>query len=168
TNQSHFFNDQERTKRLCPAGPDHAQVAAAQGVGEYFKALCEHHGIGGDDKQQRARALRKLLQGAETAQLETLLDYFTEHPKVRIIGPQIATQRAPTVSILVKGHQPMALSRQLGAQGILCGAGHFYSYRLLDAMGLDPQTGVLRFSMVHYTSQQDVQQLLAAMHRLLV
>ncbi|MDP6968190.1 MAG: aminotransferase class V-fold PLP-dependent enzyme, partial [Gammaproteobacteria bacterium] len=47
TNQSHFFNDQERTKRLCPAGPDHAQVAAAQGVGEYFKALCEHHGIGG-------------------------------------------------------------------------------------------------------------------------
>ena len=168
TNQSHFFNDDDTTKRLYPAGPDHAQVAAAQGVAEYFDRLCEHHGIGGDrDKQQRAAALRKLLHDAEKAQLETLLDYFCEHPKVHIIGPQVALQRAPTVSILVNGHQPMMLSRQLGAQGILCGAGHFYSYRLLDAMGLDPQTGVLRFSMVHYTSQQDVQQLLAAMHRIL-
>jgi selenocysteine lyase/cysteine desulfurase len=41
----------------------------------------------------------------------------------------------------------------------MCGAGHFYSKRLLEAMGIDAEEGVLRFSLVHYTSAQDVTKL---------
>ena len=38
-------------KWMVPAGPDHAQRAAANGVIDYFDALDEHHG----DKDDSAR-----------------------------------------------------------------------------------------------------------------
>lgn len=168
SNQGHFFNDHERTKRLYPAGPDHAQVAASRGVAEYFHDLYRHHY---DDHQAsptvQAELVRDLLHGAESAALIPLLDYLSKHPKVRIVGPDTCTQRAPTVSIVVAGHDPQALVRQLGRQGIMCGAGHFYSYRLLQAMGIDPEVGVLRFSMVHYTSAADVAALIKQLDSLL-
>ena len=55
----------------------------------------------------------------------------------------------------------MALASALGEQGIMCGAGHFYSVRLLEAMGIDTEDGVLRFSLVHYTSAAEVELLIA-------
>ena len=43
-NQSHYFNDAVADKRLNPAGPDHAQVAAAGAVLDYVDTLHRHHG----------------------------------------------------------------------------------------------------------------------------
>ncbi|MCH1482897.1 MAG: aminotransferase class V-fold PLP-dependent enzyme, partial [Alphaproteobacteria bacterium] len=42
-NQAHFFNAGARTKRLTPAGPDHAQIAACAGMADYVDALYAHH-----------------------------------------------------------------------------------------------------------------------------
>ena len=42
-NQGHYFNAAYPRKRLVPAGPDHAQVAAARGIAEYFDAPDVHH-----------------------------------------------------------------------------------------------------------------------------
>jgi selenocysteine lyase/cysteine desulfurase len=40
----------------------------------------------------------------------------------------------------------------LAPHGIAAGGGHFYAVRLLEALGIDPDRGVLRVSFVHYTS----------------
>jgi selenocysteine lyase/cysteine desulfurase len=45
-NEGHYFLAQYPRKRLVPAGPDHAQVAAARGIAEYFDAFDAHHGGG--------------------------------------------------------------------------------------------------------------------------
>ncbi len=37
-NQAHFFNADVRYKRLTPAGPDHAQIAACAGMADYIDA----------------------------------------------------------------------------------------------------------------------------------
>jgi selenocysteine lyase/cysteine desulfurase len=42
-------------------------------------------------------------------------------------------------------------------------AGHFYAVRCLEGMGIDPETGVLRISLVHYNNEEDVDRLLAAL-----
>lgn len=168
SNQSHFFNADERTKCLYPAGPDHAQVAAARGVGEYFNKLYEHHFNAQEvEPAIKAQAVRKLLHDAEMEVLEPLLAYLREHPAVRIIGPATTLNRAPTISVHIAGKDPFAMSKALGGRGIMCGSGHFYSYRLLAAMGLDPEVGILRFSMVHYTSQEDVAKLISSLDDLL-
>ena len=46
-----------------------------------------------------------------------------------------------------------------------CGTGHFYGYRLVEAMGEDAERGVVRLSMAHYTSLDDVAAAIDALRR---
>ena len=45
----------------------------------------------------------------------------------------------------------------------MASGGHFYAYRLLEALGLNPGHGVLRVSFTHYTSPAEVQRLIEAL-----
>ena len=73
------------------------------------------------------------------------------------------------VASLAAGGVSLGLSRGawLAEHGINCWAGDFYAVRPLTAMGVDPDKGVLRLSMVHYTSAGDVARLIAALDRVL-
>ena len=164
-NEAHHFNAGYPRKRLVPAGPDHAQVAAAQGVAEYFDALDAHHG--GGALEARPQRVRELLHSAEQPLLQRLLDYLTGNGNVRVLGPVDAAQRAATVAIVPLHREPSALVPALAQHGILAGAGNFYAVRLLEAMGVDPARGVLRLSFVHYNSAEDIERLIGALDRVL-
>lgn len=164
-NQSHYFNAAYPRKKLVPAGPDHAQVAAAAGIAEYFDALDAHHG--GGDPGGRPERVRVLLRDAEAALLPQLLQYLARHQGVRLLGPADYRERTPTVSFVPLNVSPQAVHAKLGERGILCGAGHFYAMRLLEAMNVDPARGAVRLSFVHYTSQADLTRLLEALDRTL-
>ena len=166
TNQGHYFNEGNTTKRLTPAGPDHAQIAAARGVTDYFDAVYGHHYSEGANIQVKAKRVHDLFRGAELARLGTLLEYLTAHRKVRIIGPKTLENRAPTVSVLVEGRSSSELVEALAERGIMCAHGHFYAARLLDALGIGGD-GVLRLSFVHYTSDDDVAQLIGALNEVI-
>lgn len=165
-NEGHFFNEGVLRKRLLPAGPDHAQIAAARGIAEYFDALDAHHHAGATLSSRPGR-VRQLLRGAELALLEQLLDYLAQRKNLRLIGPSVAGERAATVSFVPLKQEPDALVRALAARGVMAASGHFYALRLLQALGLDPARGVVRLSFVHYTSAADLQQLLRALDAVL-
>lgn len=164
-NEGHSFNAAYPRKRLVPAGPDHAQIAAARGVAEYFDALDAHHG-GGDDAGRPPR-VRALLRVAEQPLLADLLKALSSRRDLRVLGTTDAIARAATVSIVPLHVAPAELIPRLAAQGVLAAAGHFYAVRLLEALGLDPARGVLRLSFLHYTSREDIQRLIAALDRAL-
>ena len=84
-----------------------------------------------------------------------------------MIGRDRATARAPTVAFTAKGHRPTELASRLAESGLGVGAGHFYAYHLVKALGIDTDEGVLRASFVHYTSKDEVDRLIAALDRLL-
>ncbi|RAS59109.1 selenocysteine lyase/cysteine desulfurase [Vibrio diazotrophicus] len=169
SNQGHYFNADIREKRLYPAGPDHAQVASAKGVGDYFENLYQFHF--GDQEpvssELKAEKVRALLNHAEVALISPLMDYFCSHPAIHIVGPDSTENHAATISVTVDNFTPSELAQQLGDEGILCGAGNFYSCRLLQAMNIDPVQGVLRFSIVHNTTLEEVNRLIATLDRLL-
>ncbi len=77
-----------------------------------------------------------------------------------------AARRAPTVAVALN-REPEPVSAALAGHGINCWAGDFYAVRPLQAMGIDPAEGVLRMSMAHYTSAEDVARLIAALERVL-
>lgn len=166
-NQGHFFNDAKTGARFTPAGPDHAQIAAVNGVVDYFDAVAAHHGRAKEPVPQRATAVRELFRAHETALLQPLLDRLAAHPKLRLIGRRQAADRAPTVSIEVKGRAAAAVGSQLAAEKIGVGVGSFYAYRLAEALGLDPDDGVVRLSFVHYTTKAEVEKLMQALDRVL-
>ena len=166
-NQGHFFNAALPEKRFTPAGPDHAQHAAVNGVSDYFDAIADRHGAAGKPAQERATAVRGLFRAHETALLQPLIDYLARHPKVRLIGRTRAAERAPTVSFVVKGRKSADVASALAAAGIGAGVGNFYAYRLVKALGIDPDDGAVRVSFVHYTSKEEIDRLVATLDTIL-
>ena len=58
---------------------------------------------------------------------------------------------------------PAEVSQKLADRNVMAGASDFYAVRALEAMGVDPECGVLRVSFTHYTSQDEVDRLLNAL-----
>ena len=166
-NQGHFFNDGKPGARFTPAGPDHAQIAAVNGVMDYMDAVAERHGAKGKPAPARAAAVRELFRGHETALLQPLLDFLSQHPKVRLIGRTRAAERAPTVSFTVAGRSSADIAAQLAEAKLGVGVGHFYAYRLIKALGIDTEDGAVRVSFVHYTSKDEVDRLMRELDRCL-
>ncbi|GAB7529523.1 aminotransferase class V-fold PLP-dependent enzyme [Pseudomonas sp. 3A(2025)] len=161
-NQAHYFNSAHLAKWFVPAGPDHAQVAAASGVTAYFDAIHAHHFPDAAATEQ-PRNVRKLLRDAELERLPALLEFCANDSRVRLLGPADATKRAPTVSLQTLNASPRTVAERLAGKGIIAGASHFYAVRLLEALGVNPDEGVLRLSFVHYTSAEEVQKLIGAL-----
>lgn len=165
--QGHFFNAGSPGKRFTPAGPDHAQIAAVNGVMDYMEDICRHHGDGAAPATERAGAVRTLLREHETLLLQPLLDYLDGHPAVRLIGSRRAVLRAPTVAFTVNGRSSAEIGADLARLQLGVGTGHFYAYRLIEALGFDVEDGVVRASFVHYTSPQEVNRLIEALDQVL-
>ena len=159
--QAHFFNHDNPMKWMVPAGPDHAQMAAANGVIDYFDALDEHHG-GQDDKDRPGR-VAALFKNAETPHIKTLLDYIGSRNDLRLIGPADPARRAATISFVAPHLSASDIGQRLADRGIMAGAGHYYAARLFSQIGLDPAAGAVRLSFVHYTSAADMTKLITAL-----
>ena len=166
-NQGHFFNAEYPSKRFTPAGPDHAQIAAVNGVMDYMEAVAARHGAGGQPIQTQAAAVRNLFRQHEIALLQPLLDFLSGHSGVRLIGRTRAAERAPTVAFTVEGSSSTDLAKQLADLKLGVGVGNFYAYRLVKALGIDTDDGALRASFVHYTSQEEISRLIGALDQLL-
>jgi selenocysteine lyase/cysteine desulfurase len=169
-NEGHYFNEAEELKRLVPAGPDHAQVAAARGIAEYFDVLDAHHlhaPSGTDDHAARAARVRTLLRDAEVPLLSALLEYLTARGDVRILGPTAAQERAATVSFVPQSIEPDELVKALAARGVMAGHGNFYAVRVLEAMQVNATRGAVRLSLLHYTSPEEVAKAIAALDEIL-
>lgn len=164
-NQGHHFNGDTLYQRFTPAGPDHAQVAASAGIADYIDALAQHHGITGDTRAQ-GQGVHDLMRAHEEAVLQPLLDYVAAKNSVRLIGPDIAANRAPTVALALQSNAE-DVAAQLAPHGIMAGGGNFYAQRPLEAMGVDMDLGVLRLSFVHYTSTAEVDRLVEALDQVL-
>ena len=167
-NQGHYFNASYPSKRLTPAGPDHAQEAAAGAVLDYVEMFHRHHGGRSDDGLRAAAAeVTRRWQGHETALLAPVLDWLAAAPSVRLLGPgdlgSERLHRCPTVAFVPLDRDPDSIVEGLVEHRIMCGSGHFYATRLLDGLDVDPERGVVRVSWVHYTSPDDMARLMEAL-----
>lgn len=162
-NQSHFFKKGFTKSMLTPAGPDHAQIAAAGGIIDYFDAVYEHHFDEDAKPAERNRKLNKLFQEHEQALLQHLLDFLKTRDDLRIVGPDVAEGRAPTLSIIPLKKNLKKIYASLAEHKIMLGMGHFYAVRPLMDMNIPIDPGVLRFSFLHYTTMEEIDQLIEAL-----
>lgn len=168
-NQGHFFNADVTSKRLNPAGPDHPQVACSAAVLDMVLEQADHHGEPTGDRRGACAAMAVRWQAHEEAVVAPLLAWLDERAGVRLLGPadDAAGHRCPTIAFVPEHHDPLAVATALAERGVAVGAGHFYAWRTLDAMGIDPHRGVVRASLVHYTSADDVERLIDGLEAVL-
>jgi selenocysteine lyase/cysteine desulfurase len=159
-NQSHYFKEGITRSMLTPAGPDHAQIASASGVLDYFDAVYNHHFDEQVDASKRNIALNHLFRTHENALLEKLLKFLKEREDIKIIGSDNTSNRLPIVSIIPLKKDLKAVYAGLTKHKLMLGMGHFYAVRPLIDMNIPLEPGVLRISFVHYTSMEDIDQLI--------
>jgi selenocysteine lyase/cysteine desulfurase len=59
------------------------------------------------------------------------------------------------------------VASDLQALGIGTENGDFYAPRALQHLGIDPDDGVVRISLLHYTSQAEAERIVAALDQVL-
>jgi selenocysteine lyase/cysteine desulfurase len=149
-------------------GFNHESAAAIVATHTYFRFLA---GLPESELQPSTPADRATLARAfahaeslERATAAPLLSALTSSKAVRLWGrPAMDEHRVCTISFTFQGKRSADVARELNAQGLGVKHGHFYSRRLLESLGLDPEDGVVRVSLAHYNIPDEVQRLLAAL-----
>ena len=150
---------------VCPAaGPDHAQIAACAGIADYWDALYAHHFDADLPVLERVAAVNQLIREKEQRVMTPLLAFLAGKNSVRLLGPASVENRAPTVSIVAET-PGVDLAARLAKRKINTDGGDFYAVRCIEGQGEDPKRGVFRMSFVHYTTKDEVDQLLNALDK---
>lgn len=164
SNQCHYFiADHDHGVRLNPGGVNHELAAAAAGITEYFDAVYDHHYSGKNASlRDRLDRVYELFAVHEESLAVRVFDYLDSTPDVRLLGPRTGTRerRIAVLAFVVKGQGSSELASELHRHGVAVGSGDFYAARCIDALGLRPQNGLVRASMAHYTSHEDIDRLL--------
>ncbi|MEO1533628.1 MAG: aminotransferase class V-fold PLP-dependent enzyme, partial [Pseudomonadota bacterium] len=119
-----------------------------------------------NDPAARSRAVAGLMRAQEKRLTGRLMDYLATRSDLRLLGPSDPERRASTIA-LAHARPGEELATALAAEGIGAGGGDFYAGRVIEAMGVDPSHGVLRLSFLHYTREDEIDRVIAALDRVL-
>ena len=155
---NHDFVERGSTASFELGGTPRSSAAAALAVAEYFAFLVGHSppapGVGLD--RAGVVAAYDRIAELETPLLERVLADLRSRPAVKIIGPNDDTPRVATVSFTVPEVKSRAIAEAAGARGLGVRSGHFYARRLADRLGLDPDDGAVRISLVHTNAPSEL------------
>ncbi len=168
--QGHYFNRDLPHYKFNPAGPLHAEIAALAGIGEYIDVLYDHHfNDPASGFHERAARLFDLFAGYETNQANRILEAIRAIPGARIMGQEEAGagSRAATIAFTLDGMRCSDAVKRLVEKQIAVRNGHFYALRCLEALGIEnTDEGIIRISLVHYNSSEDVDRLVEGLKTL--
>jgi cysteine desulfurase family protein (TIGR01976 family) len=168
-NQNHEFLEGDVPYTLNPGGPNHEELSCLVGVYEYFMNLFEHHYPGENPSiREKIHKVNELIAEHEKEIANPLLDYLTNRSDINLIGKKTITDkdRAPTIAFTMNNKSSKELSSELVKHGIATRNDNFYAWRCLMSLGIDVDDGVVRTSMVHYNTHNDVSNLIKALKQI--
>ena len=168
-NQNHEFLEGDVPYTLNPGGPNHEELSCLVGVYEYFINLFEHHFPGENlSIREKIHKVNKLIANHEKEIANPLLEYLNSRSDIKLIGKTKISNRdrAPTIAFTMDNKSSKDLSSELVKYGIATRNDNFYAWRCLLALGIDVDDGVVRTSMVHYNSHDDVEKLINALKKI--
>ena len=163
SNQSHFYYEHEPHYCLTPAGPDHAQIASVSGVADYLDAVYAHHFDDTPESAVKGHRLSTLFSDYESQLLTPLLNFLNTHDNVFIIGPNDPSVRTSTVAIVPHNKSVSAVVAELEKHKLMVASGDFDAVRLLSEMNINQHHGVIRMSLLHYTTKNEVDRLISGL-----
>ena len=157
---NHFFIPQDDVPhKFQPGNVNYELSYGMTGLTDYLELLSQHHdncGVSG---------VFDRVAHHEAKLATRFLDFLASKSTVRVIGDPGADPdvRVPTISFVVEGTAsdevpPIADAHHIGIRW-----GDFYARRLIDNLGLSEQNGVVRVSMVHYNTSDEIDKLISVL-----
>ncbi|GAB4064328.1 cysteine desulfurase-like protein [Ancylobacter sonchi] len=161
----HYFYERDKVPaKLEPGNTNYELAWGSAGIVDYLDALGGRTG----DRAAIVRAFDDIA-AQEVALADRLLGFLGSRNDIRIVGRPDAgiDRRVPTVSFKVEGANSADLVHKVDREQIGIRHGDFHSRRLVEALGLADEGGVMRASLVHYNTLEEVDRLIAALERAL-
>lgn len=162
----HYFYGREMVPgKLEPGNPSYEDAASVPAIRDYFA------GLGGTDGSTRSRLEDGFaaITAQEDALVGRLLAYLTARNDCEVVGPtrNEGSTRIPTVAFRFQGRNSGAVAQAMDAHRIAIRHGDFHSRRLVESLGQTGEGGLLRVSMVHYNTLEEVDHLCGAFDTIL-
>lgn len=165
-----FIDESDIPYKFTPGNVNYEASYGVLGLLDYLEEL-DGRGSSVDGTARRGAVERSFAAIAEHEEVlaRRLLDFLGSKRGVRVIGATVAdaTRRVPIVSFTVEDRASADIVRNVDSHGIGIRFGHFYSRRLITALGLPVDDGVVRVSMVHYNTVDEVDRLVDVLDPLL-
>jgi cysteine desulfurase family protein (TIGR01976 family) len=166
---SHFFIAKDNIPyKFQPGSPNYELSYGVLGLKEYFNAFAETHSYGNKNFRENAEFFYKTIAGYEELLADRLLSYLNTKSNIKIIGETEfdRNKRVPTISFVVKNIMSDSITLKIDEHKIGIRYGDFYARRLINDLGLSKQSGVVRVSLVHYNTLEEVDRLIKAFEQI--
>lgn len=167
----YFISDATVPYKFQPGNVNFELTYSLLGLQDYFGKVAHVHfgeAAASNWRGQLQQAFQLIAEHEQTLS-DRLLAYLATKPNVRVMGiaePQ-SGDRVPTVSFVVDGQHSERIPTHVDIHHIAIRWGDFYAKRLIEDLGLAAQGGVVRVSLVHYNTLEEVDRLIQALDEVL-
>ena len=139
---------------------NHEGMVGAGAAVDFLASLAD-----GPTRRARLEATYAVLHERGQALLERLWSGLGALPKITLYGPTPDQPRTPTIAFTVKGYDSETVAKQLAEHAIFLSHGDFYAATIVSRLGLG-EAGLVRAGAACYTSEDEVERLIAAVKEL--
>ena len=163
-NLYHYFIANDRIPyKLQPGNPNYELSYGAIGIADYLAELGARAGApAGASRRTQMEHAFSAIADHEAVLADRLLTYLRTKPRVRVVGETTADQavRVPTISFVADGLDSQAIVHRIDEARIGIRFGDLHSRRLVEYLDLQRHGGVVRVSMVHYNTVEEIDRLI--------
>ncbi len=151
----------EGSERLETGTQNHEGIVGAAAAVDFIASLAPA-ALG--SRRERVAATFDALHHRGEQLVAQLWEGIGRMPWVTPVGPLPGSSRTATVSMQVRGGSEAA-ARALAARGLFASNGDFYASTVARRLGVEEE-GLLRIGCMAYTTEREIERLLAALHDL--
>jgi len=164
-----FIKEDDIPYKFEPGHANYELSYGAIGIMDYLDEFSEVHGSTASDAlRTRLSAAFEIIAHHEEILAERLLRYLNSQTRLKVIGETISAKevRVPTISFVVEGVASAEVPLVTDQHKIGLRCGDFYSRQIIRDLDLEKSGGVVRVSMVHYNTVEEVDRLTEVLARI--
>ena len=166
----YFFTKDDVPYKFQPGNVNFELTYSLGAIPQYFMDLHDFHFPAGINVTNREKYRKSFdLIALHEEKLSTMiLDYLTTKKEITIIGEKTGSslKRVPTMSFVHQRLRSSEVVTRMDPYRIGIRYGDFYAKKLIHDLDLEEKDGVIRISLVHYNTKEEVEKLIQALDRI--
>jgi len=160
-----FFKPEDVPYKFQPGNYNFELTYSVKAIPDYMIGIYDHHFSNNKfSRSEKLDASFELIANYEAQLAQELLGYLKSVEEIEIIGVSSAdaSLRVPTISFIHPKFKSSEIVEFIDKKHIGIRYGDFYAKQLIKDLDLEKYEGVVRVSLVHYNTLEEVQNLIAS------